>query len=197
MYQEGERRGRIIDEMETALKSAQLQGVNAWSRFQKPKQLQEDRGSVRWRTLFEQVLRPEEILLYRQACYRISANGEREFLHYELFARIQDPQQGILKASRFSSALETVGYEAMLDRAVFSSVVSFLKRSEQPEPLSVNLHVVPFNDKRYARWIRNELMQMPFSLRTALSFEFSEAHLVNHLDYMRPSFACWRGWVAR
>ncbi|WP_159279947.1 diguanylate cyclase domain-containing protein, partial [Klebsiella pneumoniae] len=50
MYQEGERRGRIIDEMETALKSAQLQGVNAWSRFQKPKQLQEDRGSVRWRT---------------------------------------------------------------------------------------------------------------------------------------------------
>ncbi|CSI75954.1 regulatory protein CsrD [Vibrio cholerae] len=29
-------------------------------------------------------------------------------------------------------------------------------------------------------------MQMPFSLRTALSFEFSEAHLVNHLDYMRP-----------
>ncbi|WP_337219628.1 EAL domain-containing protein, partial [Vibrio parahaemolyticus] len=53
-------------------------------------------------------------------------------------------------------------------------------------PLSVNLHVVPFNDKRYARWIRNELMQMPFSLRTALSFEFSEAHLVNHLDYMRP-----------
>ncbi len=64
--------------------------------FSKPKLLQEDRGSVRWRTLFEQVLRPEEILLYRQACYRISANGEPEFLYYELFARIQDPQEGIL-----------------------------------------------------------------------------------------------------
>lgn len=186
MYQEGERRGRIIDEMETALKSAQLQGVNAWSRFQKPKQLQEDRGSVRWRTLFEQALRSDAILLYRQACYLLSANGEREFVHYELFARIQDPQQGILKASRFSSALETVGYEAMLDRAVFGSVVSFLKQAERIEPVSVNLHVVPFSDKRYARWIRNELMQMPFYLRSALSFEFAEAHLVKHLDYMRP-----------
>ncbi|ENM5730123.1 RNase E specificity factor CsrD [Vibrio mimicus] len=186
MYQEGERRGRIIDEMETALKSAQLQSVNAWSRFQKPKQLQEDRGSVRWRTLFEQTLRPETILLYRQACYLVSVTGEREFIHYELFARIQDPQQGILKASRFSSALETVGYEAMLDRAVFSSVVDFLKQSTRIEPLSINLHVVPFSDKRYARWIRNELMQMPFYLRSALSFEFSEAHLVKHLDYMRP-----------
>ncbi|KQA21530.1 RNase E specificity factor CsrD [Vibrio metoecus] len=186
VYQEGERRGRIIDEMETALKSAQLQGVNAWSRFQKPKQLQEDRGSVRWRTLFEQALRPDAILLYRQACYLLSANGEREFVHYELFARIQDPQQGILKASRFSSALETVGYEAMLDRAVFGSVVSFLKQAERIEPVSVNLHVVPFSDKRYARFIRNELMQMPFYLRSALSFEFAEAHLIKHLDYMRP-----------
>ncbi|MGC9553041.1 RNase E specificity factor CsrD [Vibrio metoecus] len=186
MYQEGERRGRIIDEMETALKSAQLQGVNAWSRFQKPKQLQEDRGSVRWRTLFEQALRPDAILLYRQACYLLSANGEREFVHYELFARIQDPQQGILKASRFSSALETVGYEAMLDRAVFGSVVSFLKQAERIEPVSVNLHVVPFSDKRYARFIRNELMQMPFYLRSTLSFEFAEAHLIKHLDYMRP-----------
>ncbi|MGL5430644.1 MAG: EAL domain-containing protein, partial [Vibrio sp.] len=186
MYQEGERRGRIIDEMETALKSAQLQGINGWSRFQKNKQLQEERGSVRWRTLFEQTLRPEMLIVYRQACYLLSPEGERQFLHHELFARIPDPEHGILKASRFSSALETVGYEAMLDRALFSSVVKFIKQTEYREPLSVNLHVVPFGNKRYTRWITNELMQMPFSLRSALSFEFSEAHLIKHLDYMRP-----------
>ncbi|MGL4224902.1 MAG: RNase E specificity factor CsrD [Vibrio sp.] len=186
MYHEGERRGRIIDEMETSLKSAQLQGVNAWSRFQKPQQLPESRGSVRWRTLFEQALQPDAILLYRQACYLTAANSERELVHYELFARIQDPQHGILKASRFSSALETVGYEAMLDRAVLCSVVHFIKQTENCDPLSINLHVVPFSNRRYARWITNELMQMPFSLRSRLSFEFSEAHLIKHLDYMRP-----------
>ncbi|MGL6027202.1 MAG: RNase E specificity factor CsrD [Vibrio sp.] len=186
MYHEGERRGRIIDEMETSLKSAQLQGVNAWSRFQKPQQLPESRGSVRWRTLFEQALQPDAILLYRQACYLSAANGERELVHYELFARIQDPQHGVLKASRFSSALETVGYEAMLDRAVLCSVVHFIKQTENCDPLSINLHVVPFSNRRYARWITNELMQMPFSLRSRLSFEFSEAHLIKHLDYMRP-----------
>ncbi|MGL4380405.1 MAG: RNase E specificity factor CsrD [Vibrio sp.] len=186
MYHEGERRGRIIDEMETSLKSAQLQGINAWSRFQKPQQLPESRGSVRWRTLFEQALQPDAILLYRQACYLSAANGERELVHYELFARIKDPQHGILKASRFSSALETVGYEAMLDRAVLCSVVHFIKQTENCDPLSINLHVVPFSNRRYARWITNELMQMPFSLRSRLSFEFSEAHLIKHLDYMRP-----------
>ncbi len=187
MYKEGERRGRIMDETETALKSAQLQGVNAWSRFEKVAAISEnDRGSVRWRTLFDRVLTNENVILFRQACYLNPHSNHLELLHNELFARIHDPEKGILKASRFSSAIETVGYEAVLDKAVMSRTLQIVKSSANVNPLSVNLYVLPFADKNYFRWFRNELMQLSLNQRSQLSFEFPEGHLVQHLDYMRP-----------
>ncbi|MBL4248148.1 RNase E specificity factor CsrD [Vibrio fluvialis] len=186
MYQEGERRGRVIDEAETALKSAGLQGCNAWSRFKKVAKVEDERGSVRWRSLFDQCLTPEKIRLFRQPCYLTKPLNGLTLAHNELFVRIYDPEQGILKASRFSSALETVGYEMVLDRAVFTRVLQLLKIPEFTGNYSLNMYVTPFADKRYLRWFRNELMQLPHSLRSRLSFEFAEGHLVQHLDYMRP-----------
>lgn len=186
MYNEGERRGRIIDEVETALKSAQLQGVNSWSRFDKASGSGEDRGSVRWRTLFDRVLTEENIILFRQSSYLNDQSNKLKFLHNELFARINDPEKGVLKASRFTSAIETVGYQSVLDKTVMRLTLQIIKSSVNTNPLSVNLYVVPFADKYYFRWFRNELMQLTFSQRSQLSFEFSEGHLVQHLDYMRP-----------
>ncbi len=186
MYKEGERRGRILDEVETALKSAQLQGVNAWNRFEKVASTEDDRGSVRWRTLFDRFLTDDKIILFRQSCYLSDKSNDLKLLHNELFARIHDPEKGILKASRFTLAIETVGYEAVLDRAVMKRTLQIIKSSVNASPLSVNLYVVPFADKHYFRWFRNELMQLTFNQRSQLSFEFAEGHLVQHLDYMRP-----------
>ena len=186
MYQEGERRGRIIDEVETALRSAQMQGSNAWSRFQKVVRVDNERGSVCWRSLFEQSLTAEKIRLFRQPCYLIEQDNLLTSIHNELFVRIYDPEQGVLKASRFNAALETVGYEAMLDRAVLVRVLQLLKNPEDTEHYSINLHITPFADKRYWRWFRHEIMQLPYASRQRLSFEFAEGRLVQHLDYMRP-----------
>ncbi|OEE79543.1 RNase E specificity factor CsrD [Vibrio ordalii] len=186
MYSEGERRGRVLDEAETALKSAQLQRVNTWSRFKKSTFFQEERGSVRWRTLFDQVLTPEKIILFRQPCYLLEKTNDLVWLHDELFARIDDPEQGVIKTSRFHSALETVGYEMVMDRAVLLKVVRLLKSSEVKVNVSVNLHVIPFADKQYFKWFRHELLQLTSSSRSQLSFEFPEGRLVQHLDYMRP-----------
>lgn len=66
MFKEGERHSQIIDEAETALRSAQLQNNNNWSRFKKWNHDEEVRGSVRWRTLFDKALTPENLLLYAQ-----------------------------------------------------------------------------------------------------------------------------------
>ncbi|MHC6528452.1 MULTISPECIES: RNase E specificity factor CsrD [unclassified Vibrio] len=186
MYQEGERRGRILDEAETALKSAQLQRINTWSRFQKSANANLERGSVRWRTLFDQVLTPSKLQIYQQPCYLLTSHKELQLEHHELFARIDDPERGILKASRFNAAIESVGYETMLDKTVLISVIRHIKQSPQRKPLSVNLYVQPFADKSYFKWFRDELLQLPMDLRGMLTFEFSEARLVKHLDYMRP-----------
>ncbi|WP_069445976.1 RNase E specificity factor CsrD [Vibrio scophthalmi] len=186
MFQEGERQGKIMDEVETALKSAHIQQVNTWSRFNKLSDQQDERGSVRWRTLFDKVLTPEKIYLFSQPCYLLNTQQEPELNHYELFVRINDPEKGLIKASRFNSAIESVGYESLLDRSVFLSIARFLKASKNSLCYSVNLHVSPFSDRKYFRWFRDELLQLPTESRHQLYFEFAEARLVKHIDYMRP-----------
>lgn len=76
MYREGERQGRIIDEAETALKSAQLQHINTWSRFKKHVSQETERGSVRWRTLFDQVITPDKLRIFAQPCYLLDHQQE-------------------------------------------------------------------------------------------------------------------------
>ncbi|NOJ25573.1 RNase E specificity factor CsrD [Vibrio coralliilyticus] len=186
MYREGESQGRILDEVETALKSAQLQRVNTWNKFNKLVTHEDERGSVRWRTLFDLVLKPEKLYIYHQPCYLLDSHRDRIFEHSELFIRINDPDKGLIKASRFNSAIESVGYESILDRAVFSTVVKFLKVSKKRICYSVNLHVVPFSERDYLKWFRYELLQLTAEQRKLLIFEFAEARLVKHLDYMRP-----------
>ncbi|WP_240206477.1 RNase E specificity factor CsrD [Vibrio sp. CyArs1] len=186
MYSEGERQGRIMEEAETALKSAQLQKVNNWSRFSKQVQKFDERGSVRWRTLFDKALLPENLLIFSQPCYLYEKGKELDVLHKELFARIEDPERGIVKASRFHSALLQVGYESNFDRAVLNKVLRNIKKSPAILPISINLYVVPFANKGYFKWFRDELLQLPIAVRSQLSFEFSEARLVQHLDYIRP-----------
>lgn len=186
MYREGESQGRIIDEAETALKSAQLQNINTWSRFQKHVGPDEDRGSVRWRTLFDVALKPEHLYVFSQSCYLLNHQQDNKVDHFELFARINDPEKGVIKASRFNSAIESVGYETKLDIATITTIRRYLTESKDTSTFSINLHVVPFADRSYFKWFRDELLQLPSEQRARLIFEFAEARLVKHLDYMRP-----------
>ncbi|MEZ9231142.1 RNase E specificity factor CsrD [Vibrio amylolyticus] len=185
-YTEGDHQGRIMDEAEIALKSAQLQDVNTWSRFSKKMSEKEERGSVRWRTLFDQTLTPENLHVFAQSCYLQSELNQPQLIHKELFARISDPDKGILKASRFNAAIEQVGYEHKLDRAMLSKTITYVKETPSDLCYSVNLHVTPFADKNNFKWLRTELLQLTSKTRVQLSFEFVEGRLIKHLDYMRP-----------
>ncbi|MCV6069887.1 hypothetical protein OFP26_30380, partial [Escherichia coli] len=96
---------------ETALRSAQLQNNNNWSRFKKWNHDEEARGSVRWRTLFDTALTSENVILYAQSVHSISDATHKKALHEELTCRIRDPENGSVKASRFISAIRQVAYE--------------------------------------------------------------------------------------
>ncbi|MYM61149.1 RNase E specificity factor CsrD [Vibrio sp. OCN044] len=186
MYREGESQERILDEAETALKSAQLQRVNTWNKFKKRQSQDEERGNVRWRTLFDLSIQADKLVIYYQPCYLLDSHKERIFDHNEVFIRLNEPDKGLIKASRFSSAIESVGYEAVLDREVFTSVIKFLKVSSKLICYAINIHVVPFADRSYLKWFQYELLQLTSRQRKQLVFEFAEARLVKHLDYMRP-----------
>ncbi|WP_261894366.1 RNase E specificity factor CsrD [Vibrio cyclitrophicus] len=186
MYTEGERHSKIMDETETALKSAQLERINNWSRYPKQNKNELDRGSVRWRTLLDKALLPENLVIFAQRCYLISESGQVNELHREMFVRIQDPDKGLLKSSRFMPAVEQVGYQAQMDQSVLKVLLTSLKESTKPSNYSVNLNVTPFVSKQHFKWFRSELLQLSAQHRSQLAFEFPEGHLIAHLDYMRP-----------
>jgi RNase E specificity factor CsrD len=186
MFEEGEPHSRIIGEVEEALRSAQLQGANTWHRFSKNSQIADERGNVRWRTLFEHAFTQEHLHLFKQECYVCLSGESPVAIHSELFVRIEERDNHFLKASRFSSAIETVGFEALLDRAVLKKILAYCRLQTDPQALSLNLYVTPFENRDYFKWFRDELMQLPARYRAKLCFEFSEGHVVEHLDYMRP-----------
>ena len=193
MYTEGERHSQIMSETETALKSAQLERINNWSRFPKQNKNDLDRGSVRWRTLLDTALLPDNLVIFAQRCYLMSELGQVNELHREIFTRIQDPERGLLKSSRFMPAVEQVGYQAQMDQSVLKVVLKSLKESTQPIYYSINLNVTPFASKQHFKWFRSELLQLSAQHRSQLAFEFSEGDLIAHLDYMRPVAKMLRG----
>ncbi|CCN37929.1 putative EAL and GGDEF domains protein [Vibrio nigripulchritudo SO65] len=185
IYSEGERRGYILDEAETALRTAQIESVNNWSRFDKKQKKDIARGNVRWRTLFDKTLRASNIQVFSQPCFIIE-NQQDELLHHELFLRLKDESGAVIKASRFMAAIEQVGYETAMDRVVIQEILSWIKTQNERICYSLNINVLPFKEKAYTRWLRDELLQLPGELRKSISFEFSERSLVKNLDFIRP-----------
>ncbi|MCG9552310.1 RNase E specificity factor CsrD [Vibrio sp. Isolate31] len=193
MYTEGERHSQIMDETETALKSAQLERINNWSRYPKESKNELHRGSVRWRTLLDKALLPENLVIFAQRCYLLRESGQVYEFNREIFTRIHDPDKGLLKSSRFMPAVEQVGYQARMDKSVLKILLKSLKESGRPTHYSVNLNVTPFASKHHFKWFRSELLQLSSQHRSQLAFEFKEGHLIAHLDYMRPVAKMLRG----
>ncbi|KJG10538.1 RNase E specificity factor CsrD [Photobacterium kishitanii] len=179
----GDRRGRIMDEVDTALRSSQLQGANSWNSFKKDHQWDKSRGNVRWRSLFDKTLVQGGPLLYQQP---IIMAVDEEVMSYALLARINDDNGDIIKASHFMSAVEQVGYSVRFDRAVISQTLMLLKQQSADNSYAVNITTISLRDKKFVKWLRDELLQLPRPVLNRLLFEVSESMLVKHLDAIRP-----------
>ena len=178
----GERRGRIMDEADMALRSAQLQGSNSWYAFKKDQQFEDARGSVRWRTLLDAIFTSGGPVMYQQSVQLVDGSP----LHRELLSRIRDENGMLIKASRFLTAVEQVGFSARMDKLVVTKALHMLKSEPITESISVNLSVEALLEKSFVKWLRDELLQTPRTVLNRLSFEIPEGGLVKHLDAMRP-----------
>lgn len=182
-YRGGEHRGRIMDEANIALRSAQLQGSNTWNSFTKAHAKDEDRGSVRWRSLLDRILNQGGPQLHKQAVY--SAKDE-SIVSFELMARITDEKGKTLKASRFMPMIHQIGFSQRFDKSVLEIVLAQLKKQQNTENYSINISVYSLLDKRFTKWLMSELLQTPKSQLPHLMFEITENQLVRHLDGLRP-----------
>ncbi len=178
----GERRGRVMDEADMALRSAQLQGTNSWYAFKKDQQYEDARGSVRWRTLLDTIFSNGGPILYQQPVLML----DETILHRELLARIKDENGMLIKASRFLTAVKQVGFNARMDKLVIAQALKMLKEQPVEDLISVNVSVEALLEKSFVKWLRDELLQTPRTVLNRLSFEVAEGGLVKHLDAMRP-----------
>ncbi len=184
-FQQGDRRGYILEEAESALRAARAQNNNTWSKFHKNiNSTDKYKGGVRWRNLFDLKLNEKNLYIYQQPCYLIAQ--DKHLVHQELFSRIEDESGHVLKASRFFTAIEQVGYETKLDKVTISKVLAFVKQADNQQNYSINVFIKPFQKKEYRCWFRDELLQLTRNQRHQLAFEFVEGNLVNQLDIMRP-----------
>ncbi|MEI8594627.1 RNase E specificity factor CsrD [Photobacterium sp. Hal280] len=181
-FASGERRGRIMDEADMALRSAQLQGTNSWYAFQKDVLGEDTRGSVRWRTLLDAVFSQGGPILYQQPAYLA---GENVPLHRELLARINDENGVMIKASRFLPAVEQVGFHVRMDKQVISQALDLLKNGPTLDNFAINVSIESLLDKGFIRWFRDELLQTPRPVLKRLSIEVPERNLSRHIDAVR------------
>lgn len=196
MFISGERRGRLMEELDMAHRSALLQNNNTWSLFKKQQQLTESLGSVRWRTLFDAIFAQDKLIIYKQPTFLFEESG-LTLLHLELFSRIKDENGVQIKASRFLPAIKQVGYQIKLDSAVLKQVFPLLNEPDLTQhTFSVPLQIKSIMDAVFMRQLRNRLLQIPRLQLQRLSFELIEGQVVTHLDAVRPvarmlkSFGC-------
>lgn len=184
-FSAGERRGKLIDEAETALREAQLLNENTWVRYKKDtNKIDEFKGQVRWRNLFDQAFEKKELILFEQTCFSVSEQNTRQPISHEILTRIQDGNE-IIKASHFINALEQVGYETRFDTLALELSLQHIKNSDPNKSFTLNLFVTPFEKKEYRLWFRDTLLQLPRCVLERLSFEFVEREIITDLDRMR------------
>ncbi|MGF1766490.1 RNase E specificity factor CsrD [Enterovibrio makurazakiensis] len=187
-FSTGERRGRLMEEVDMAKRSAVLQGSNGWHAFKKDVAADDARGSVRWRTLLTRVFESGGPELYRQVVKDVHG----ELLHTELLARIKDENGLIIKASRFLNGVELVGMNTTLDRNVVTKTLHQLRNGDGREVLSLNICAESLRQRAFQRWLRDVLLQTPRSVLNRMQFEISEGPLVQHFDAVRPTLRMMR-----
>lgn len=171
----GDKPQRIMDDANRALLVAAHQNVSGWFLAdQDDHYVSLSKGTVRWRTLLENVLENGELLVYQQQI--ICCDGTE--LYTELWPRIKDHQQKIIAADTFLPMVEKCGLQEKFDRKMLEKMLALLVlRGESSKPIAINLSAHILMDKKNQQWFIYELMQLPRSLRHNLVVEVSE-HLV-------------------
>jgi RNase E specificity factor CsrD len=184
MFNGGEERSKILEELETSVKTSELQLCNGWTLYKKSNK-EEVRSNVRWRTLLDKTFDNKTLFFQRQAVYEMEGKN-RTLIHDELLVRIYDENGVEITAARLLPAVAQVGYQVRMDKVVIQHALSLLKESQSTESISINLHSVSLGNRSFSQWLSYELLQLPRESLSHLSFEFSEGQLLANYDAARP-----------
>ncbi len=178
-YRSGQTTEQVIDYAEQATRHATLQGENGWYVYdsQVP---EKGRGSVKWRTLLEQVLARGGPRLYQKPAVTV----EGEVHHREIMSRIYDGTQELLP-SEYMPLVRQLGLAESYDRQHLSRILPLLTQWPE-ETLAFTLSVDSLLQRSFQRWLRDSLLQCEKSHRRRILIELAEADVCQHIDRLRP-----------
>lgn len=179
-YQQGQTPEQIMDNAEQAARTAVLQGSNGWF-VDENHQASVIRGSVRWRTLLEQVLaRGGPDLYYKPA---IMVNGD--ISHREILMRIHDNGDE-LQPSEFMPLIQQFGLSERFDRLVLMKTFPLLERWSK-DTIAVSVTVDSLIKHSFQLWLRDQLLEKEKSYRKRILFELAEADVCQYSDRLYPA----------
>ncbi|QPT13186.1 RNase E specificity factor CsrD [Serratia rubidaea] len=178
-YRSGQTTEQVIDRAEQATRHATLQGENGWYVYdsQVP---EKGRGSVKWRTLLEQMLERGGPRLYQKPA--VTVKGEVH--HREIMSRVYDGSQELLPAE-YIPLVKQFGLAERYDRLQVSRIIPLLALWPE-ETLAFPLCVDSLLQRSFQYWLRDTLLQCEKSHRRRILIELAEADVCQHIDRLRP-----------
>ncbi len=178
-FQSGEGYSAIIDDAYAALKVASHLKESSWFLADEAsKQLCLSKGTVKWRSLFANVVENDLSVLFYQKVLELDQLHE---VYCELFLRIPDFENNMISASIFSPMEKKCGLKDFFDKKMLEKVLELLrKRGEKARPIAINLTPNFLADSKCQQWLVLELMNLSVKLRNNMIFEFSEHFMAKH-----------------
>lgn len=176
----GQSSDMIMDYTNQATRNAELQGSNGWFIYDNniPKVVL---GSVRWRTLLNQVLENGQGLRFYEKP-AITIGGKLH--HREIVSRIYDGKQELLFAE-FIPWLHQLRLTEQYDRKVIASLLPLLKRWPN-ESIAFSITVESLMEPQFFEWLTGVLREKGSSLCQRMMFELAEADVARYLEQLTP-----------
>ncbi|MBK5071460.1 RNase E specificity factor CsrD [Budviciaceae bacterium CWB-B4] len=179
LYHMGQTPEQIMDNAEQAARTAVLQGSNGWFIYDS-QVTSAARGSVRWRTLLEQMLDKGGPDIY----YKPAVTVKGELNHREMLLRIHDGSDE-LQPAEFMPLIQQFGLTERFDRLVLSKTLPLLDRWPN-DTIAVSVTVDSLLKHSFQVWLRDNLLEKEKSYRKRIIFELAEADVCQYSDRLRP-----------
>lgn len=138
------------------------------------------RGSVKWRTLLEQVL----VRGGPRLCQKPAVTVAGEVHHREIMSRIYNGYQELLP-SEYMPLVQQLGLVESYDRQKVSRMLPMLGQWPE-ETLAFTLCVDTLLQRTFQRWLRVAILKCEKSHRRRILIELAEADVCQHVHRLRP-----------
>ena len=173
--------GELLSSADHALRVAQSKGPNQWSVYTGQVEQETAVGRHEWGHRIAGALEHGNIKLFVQPV--VSSGDDNQFMHREVFVRMQAADGVLLTAGEFMPIAEELGLAHSVDRVVIEKLVEYLENETDQLCYAVNLSPGSLHDEVFLSWLYDMLGKLGND-SSRLVFEFPEFGVVRDMQQL-------------